>query len=91
MLIRTIFETDYGDSDLNGQVDFDDYAHIDNGFNNGSPVGRTATSTATGSINFDDYALIDLAFNSQDGSLARAMSFLDGSDPARAEWTRHPH
>jgi hypothetical protein len=33
-----------------------------------------------GQVNFDDYVLIDLAFNTQNGTLRRALAFLDGSD-----------
>ena len=39
--------TYYGDTDLNGVVNFDDYARIDGGFNSGGTAGSTATSTTT--------------------------------------------
>jgi hypothetical protein len=57
--------TFYGDTDLNGVVNFDDYARIDNGFNNGLSSWLYGDFDYNGVVNFDDYALIDLAFNSQ--------------------------
>ena len=54
-----------GDSDLNGAIDFDDYAHIDNGFNNNLAGWFNGDFDGNGVINFDDYALIDLNFNNQ--------------------------
>ena len=80
VLIRTIFETDYGDSDLNGRIDFDDYSHIDSGFNNHLAGWANGDFDGNGHIDFDDYALIDLSFNTHAGALARAMAYLDGSD-----------
>lgn len=59
----------YGDTDFNGVVNFDDYARIDSGFNNGSSGWVNGDFDLNGVINFDDYALIDLGFNSQAGSL----------------------
>ncbi|MBC8109247.1 MAG: hypothetical protein H7Z14_21855, partial [Anaerolineae bacterium] len=82
VLIRTIFETDYGDSDLNGIVDFDDYSHIDNGFNNNSTGWANGDFDGNGVVDFDDYSLIDLTFNNQSRGVARAMAYLDGSDPS---------
>jgi len=82
VLIRTIFETDYGDSDLNGIIDFDDYSHIDNGFNNSSHGWANGDFDGNGIIDFDDYSLIDFAFNHQGDSVRRAMAYLDGSDPS---------
>jgi GH35 family endo-1,4-beta-xylanase len=70
----------YGDSDFNGQVNFDDYVRIDNGFNNGLSGWLNGDFDGNGAVNFDDYVLIDLAFNTQDGTLGRALRFLDGSD-----------
>ncbi|CAN5375759.1 hypothetical protein BH09PLA1_BH09PLA1_15380 [soil metagenome] len=69
-----------GDADLNGSINFDDYSHIDNGFNNGLSGWGNGDFDGNGVINFDDYALIDLNFNMQGRSLLRAMSYLDGSD-----------
>ncbi|CAN5683804.1 hypothetical protein BH09PLA1_BH09PLA1_24600 [soil metagenome] len=76
--------TYYGDADLNGIVNFDDYSRIDGGFNNGGNKWSRGDFDYNGVINFDDYSLIDLAFNTQSGSLRRAMSFLDGDDRSDA-------
>ncbi|MBC8108914.1 MAG: hypothetical protein H7Z14_20180 [Anaerolineae bacterium] len=84
VLIRTIFETDYGDSDLNGIVDFDDYSHIDNGFNNSNTGWANGDFDGNGIVDFDDYSLIDFVFNTQGRGLARAIAYLDGSDPSSA-------
>jgi hypothetical protein len=73
----------YGDSDFNGRVDFDDYIRIDNGFNNHLTGWFNGDFDLDGQVNFDDYVLIDLAFNTQDGTLRRAIGYLDGSD---REW-----
>ena len=54
-----------GDADGNGVVNFDDYARIDNGFNNNLTGYSNGDFNYDGVINFDDYALIDLAFNTQ--------------------------
>jgi hypothetical protein len=70
----------YGDTDFNGVVNFDDYVRTDYGFNNHLGGWLNGDFDGNGSVNFDDYVLIDLAFNAQDGTLHRALSFLDGSD-----------
>ena len=70
----------YGDTDLNGVVNFDDYARIDSGFNTGLAGGPNGDFDYNGSVNFDDYSLIDLAFNTQSGTLIRAMDYLEGED-----------
>ncbi|HEY7086471.1 MAG TPA: PEP-CTERM sorting domain-containing protein, partial [Tepidisphaeraceae bacterium] len=75
----------YGDTDFNGRVNFDDYVRADNGFNNHLTGWFNGDFDLNGSVNFDDYVLIDLAFNSQSGTLQRALSFLDGSDPSSRE------
>lgn len=72
--------TFYGDTDLNDVVDFDDYARIDGGFNNGLTGWLNGDFDYNGVIDFDDYSLIDLAFNSQAGTLPRAMAYLNGDD-----------
>jgi hypothetical protein len=63
--------TRYGDAELNGVVNFDDYARTDAGF----LAGRTGWSNGdfdyNNVINFDDYALIDQAFLSQNGARLR--------------------
>ena len=54
-----------GDADGNGVVDFDDYAHIDNGFNNHLIGYSNGDFNYDGRVDFDDYSLIDFAFNTQ--------------------------
>jgi hypothetical protein len=77
LLIKSTY---YGDTDLNGIVNFDDYARIDAGFNNNGTDWFRGDFDFNGNVNFDDYALIDLAFNSQSGTLIRAMDYLEGED-----------
>ena len=72
--------TYYGDSDLNGLVNFDDFGRIDGGFNSGGTDWFHGDFDLNGVINFDDYSLIDLAFNTESGTLRRAMSYLDGGN-----------
>jgi hypothetical protein len=74
--------TYYGDTDLNGRVNFDDYVRADNGFNNHLSGWFNGDFDYNGQVNFDDYVLIDLAFNTQSGTLGRALSFLNGRDSA---------
>ncbi|MBC8109325.1 MAG: hypothetical protein H7Z14_22265 [Anaerolineae bacterium] len=69
-----------GDTDLNGIIDFDDYSHIDNGFNNNRTGWENGDFDGNGIVDFDDYSLIDFNFNNQSGALARAISYLDGTD-----------
>jgi len=76
--------TYYGDTDLNGRVNFDDYVRTDNGFNNHLSGWFNGDFDFNGQVNFDDYVLIDLAFNTQSGTLRRALTFLDGSDRSAA-------
>jgi hypothetical protein len=59
-----------GDADGNGAINFDDYARIDNGFNNGLTGFSNGDFNYDGVVNFDDYAIIDLAFNSQSRPVA---------------------
>jgi hypothetical protein len=56
-----------GDTDLNGIINIDDYAHIDNGFNSGLNGWSNGDFDNNGVVNFDDYALIDANFNNQFG------------------------
>ena len=72
--------TYYGDADLNGVVNFDDYSRTDSGFNTGGNTWFQGDFDYNGIVNFDDYSLIDAAFNTQSGSLRRAMAYLDGND-----------
>lgn len=69
-----------GDTDLNGAIDFDDYARIDSGFNNRGTDWFHGDFNYDGVVNFDDYALIDLAFNTQNGTLRQAQGFLSGDN-----------
>jgi hypothetical protein len=64
--------TYYGDADLNGVVNFDDYARTDLGFSTSRTGWVNGDFNYDDVINFDDYALIDLAFNSQGAGRARA-------------------
>jgi len=70
----------YGDADLNGVVNFDDYSRTDAGFNGGGSTWFQGDFDYNGVVNFDDYSLIDAAFNTQSGSLHRAMAYLGGDD-----------
>jgi len=72
--------TYYGDTDLNGVVNFDDYSRTDNGFNTGGNDWFHGDFDYNGNVNFDDYSLIDNAFNTQSGSLLRAAAYLSGDD-----------
>jgi len=65
-----------GDTDLNGVVNFDDYARTDNGFNNHRSGWFNGDFNYSGTVDFDDYALIDQAFNTQ-GTVT--LSTIDGS------------
>jgi hypothetical protein len=76
--------TYYGDTDLNGKVNFDDYVRTDNGFNNHLSGWFNGDFDGNGAVNFDDYVLIDLAFNTQSGTLGRAQRFIDGTDRSAA-------
>jgi hypothetical protein len=59
--------TYYGDADLSGAVNFDDYSRTDAGFNQSRSGWMNGDYDGNGIINFDDYSLIDLAFNTQNG------------------------
>jgi hypothetical protein len=59
-----------GDADLNGVVNFDDYARIDQGFNTLASDWFKGDFDYNNAVNFDDYALIDLAFNTQLSAMA---------------------
>ncbi|CAN5467779.1 hypothetical protein BH09PLA1_BH09PLA1_34110 [soil metagenome] len=79
-LIHNILLTEYGDSDLNRTINFDDYAHIDNGYNNSLVGWANGDFDGNDVINFDDYAIIDAAFNLQGQSLEAALNWLEGED-----------
>ncbi|MBC8105359.1 MAG: autotransporter-associated beta strand repeat-containing protein [Anaerolineae bacterium] len=70
--------TYYGDTDFNGQIDFDDYSHTDQGFNSNFSGWFNGDFDYNGIVDFDDYSLIDMAFNTQAGSLRPAMQLLRG-------------
>ena len=46
-------------------MNFDDYSHTDNGFNNHRSGWFNGDFDYNGAVDFDDYSLIDQAFNSQ--------------------------
>jgi PEP-CTERM motif len=57
--------TYYGDCDLSGKVDNDDYALIDAGFSASSGKWFLGDLDYTGVVDNDDYALIDAGFSGQ--------------------------
>jgi hypothetical protein len=67
-----------GDTDLNGVVNFDDYARTDSGFNNNRTGWFNGDFDYNGVVNFDDYGLIDLAFNTQAGQVLSVGGDLAG-------------
>jgi hypothetical protein len=67
VLVRTIFGTEYGDADLNGVIDFDDYALIDFGFLNNLTGWSNGDFDGSDGVDFDDYAIIDFYFLQQGG------------------------
>jgi len=75
--------TYYGDRDLDGDVDADDYAGIDGGFANRGDANnltfprqpwRDGDINLGNSVNSDDYFLIDNAFSNQTGVLSGAAT-----------------
>ncbi|CAN5623337.1 hypothetical protein BH09PLA1_BH09PLA1_18200 [soil metagenome] len=72
--------TYYGDTDLNGIINFDDYGRTDNGFNSGGTDWFRGDFDYSGGVNFDDYSLIDLAFNTQSGTLRLAIAGVQSGD-----------
>jgi len=67
-----------GDSDLDGDVDADDYARIDGGFAQRNSVGfvasyRNGDLDYSNSINSDDFFVIDRAFSSQGSALGEIV------------------
>jgi hypothetical protein len=67
-----------GDSDLDGDVDADDYARIDGGFAQRNSPGfvasyRTGDFDYSNSVNSDDFFLIDRAFSSQGSALGEVV------------------
>ena len=81
VMIKTIFRTRYGDANLDGVVNFDDYVAIDTAFNTpGSTGWENGDFNGDGVVNFDDYVIIDINFNQQNGTLQRAIDYLSGDD-----------
>jgi hypothetical protein len=73
--------TYYGDRDLDGDIDADDYAGIDGGFANRANANnltfprqpwRDGDINLSGAVNSDDYFLIDSAFSNQTAVLSAA-------------------
>jgi hypothetical protein len=60
---KIIKYTWYGDTDLGGAVDFDDYVRTDAGFNGNLSGWFNGDFDLNGSVDFDDYVLLDLGFN----------------------------
>jgi hypothetical protein len=61
--------TYYGDTDFDGQVNFDDYSRTDSGFNLHKTGWLNGDFDGNAQVDFDDYSLIDLAFNTQGAPL----------------------
>jgi hypothetical protein len=59
-----------GDTDLDGDVDLDDYARIDNGFLNKLKGWFNGDFNYDGRINADDYFLMDRAYFHANGTAA---------------------
>ena len=74
----------FGDANLDGQINFDDYVALDNGFNNGLSGWSNGDFNSDGEINFDDYVLIDASFNGQGGRLSSAPEPMGASTLALA-------
>jgi PEP-CTERM motif len=65
--------TYFGDANLDGVVDANDYLLIDNGFSKGLTGWRNGDFNYDGVINGDDYTLIDNAFNTQGNVVLNAL------------------
>jgi len=94
VLVKTIFQTRYGDTDLNGTINFDDYVRTDNGFNNHLAGWMNGDFDGNGQVNFDDYVIIDLNFNQQgSGSeplLRRVQDWMSGEGSLSAADAKLP-
>jgi subtilase family serine protease len=64
-----IKHTYYGDANLDGIVNGDDYALLDNGFNTGASGWINGDFNYDGKINVADYTLTDNAYNLQSATL----------------------
>jgi autotransporter-associated beta strand protein len=75
--------TDYGDTNLDGQVDGSDYSRIDSAYLADKSMPGKYTGWFNGDFNYDgtingsDYTLIDNAFNTQGASLAAIVGGAD--------------
>jgi hypothetical protein len=82
VLVQTIFQTRYGDTDLSGRINFDDYVHTDNGFNNHLGGWANGDFDGNGRVDFDDYVILDLNFNQQSAGssmlLRRVQDWMSG-------------
>ena len=56
--------TYYGDANLSGNVDGDDYDQIDNGYNSQLTGWQNGDFNYSGAIDGTDYAMVDNAYNS---------------------------
>jgi hypothetical protein len=68
--------TYYGDADLNGKVDADDYFRIDSNYGKNNPVKKWVDGDFNydDQINGDDYMLIDQAYVGQGAALSVGIS-----------------
>jgi hypothetical protein len=83
-LVRRIFLTEYGDANLDGTIDFDDYSLIDFGFLNNLAGWANGDFDGNDLIDFDDYSIIDFYFLQQS---RRGMSaFPDWMLQQRLDW-----
>jgi guanyl-specific ribonuclease Sa len=64
--------TYFGDANLDGRVDGDDYSEIDNGFNTNLTGWSNGDFDYSNSVNASDYLLIDNTFNTGPANLAVA-------------------
>jgi hypothetical protein len=72
-----------GDTDLNGELDFDDYARIDAGFLGTGTLWIEGDFNYDGVVDFDDYAIIDnnfLILNSRPGGWTPDLLGVAGLD-----------
>ena len=72
--------TYFGDVDFNGIVDSSDYNLIDFGFVSGFSGWANGDVDYSGTVDSSDFNLVDFAFVSQNGTLRRAMQYLEGYD-----------
>jgi len=92
--------TYYGDRDLDGDVDADDYAGMDAGFaNRNAPNAltfphqpwRDGDINLSNSVNSDDYFMIDNAFSNQTGVLSAAATPMAASSSAISKAASKSH